>query len=165
MTSTKGFRARPRFRRLAALVLGTAASLALSAVHAPVASAATPPVVLPADESAHPDAGMEWWYFTGHLTGKDVFGKSHSYGFETMVVRNDGLDTAPTGVIYNVNMSVTDLTRGPSSRTGTSTASRTTRPRPAADSASTSVACTWTGRTASTTSGEDSRTSAMCTAG
>ncbi|EFC85297.1 lipocalin family protein [Parafrankia sp. EUN1f] len=112
MTSTKGFRVRPRFRRLASVVLGAAASLALVAVHAPVASAATPPVVLPADESAHPDAGMEWWYFTGHLSGKDVFGKSHSYGFETMVVRNDGLDTAPTGVIYNVNMSVTDLTRG-----------------------------------------------------
>ncbi|WP_307874727.1 lipocalin family protein [Frankia nepalensis] len=103
---------RARWRRLAGLVAGAAASLLLVAVHAPAASAAMPPVVLPADESPHPDAGMEWWYFTGHLTGKDLFGKTHSYGFETMVVRNDGLDTAPNTVIYNVNLGLTDLTRG-----------------------------------------------------
>jgi predicted secreted hydrolase len=101
-----------RLRKTAALVLAAAASLLLIAVQAPAASATTPPVSLPADESPHPSAGMEWWYFTGHLTGKDIFGGSHSYGFETMVTRNDGLNTAPSSVIYNVNMSVTDLTRG-----------------------------------------------------
>jgi predicted secreted hydrolase len=87
--------------------------LLLFTVQAPAASALTlGPVSLPGDESAHVDAGMEWWYFTGHLSGKDVFGKSHSYGFESMVVRNDGLATAPVATIYNINFAITDLTRG-----------------------------------------------------
>ncbi|CAI7976485.1 Carotenoid 1,2-hydratase [Frankia sp. Hr75.2] len=115
MTSSTGSRMRRlRKRRVSGLLLGALSGLLLLfAVQTPAASALTyGPVSLPKDESAHVDAGMEWWYFTGHLTGKDVFGKSHAYGFESMVVRNDGLATAPAAVIYNVNFAISDLTRG-----------------------------------------------------
>jgi predicted secreted hydrolase len=43
-------------------------------------------IALPADESPHPSSWTEWWYFTGHLTGTDIFGDKHSYGFEDVVV-------------------------------------------------------------------------------
>ncbi|ONH24205.1 carotenoid 1,2-hydratase [Pseudofrankia asymbiotica] len=113
--SSLGSRARrARFRKLAAAVLATVAgSLVLFTAGAPPASAITyHPVSLPADESPHVDAGMEWWYVTGHLSGKDLLGKSHSYGFETMINRNNGLSTAPALTIYNANFAIADLTRG-----------------------------------------------------
>ena len=51
--------------------------------------AAAQNVVLPGDESAHRNSQMEWWYFTGHLTGKDIFGRSYQYGFEETIIRMD----------------------------------------------------------------------------
>jgi predicted secreted hydrolase len=44
------------------------------------ADAASPLVRIPQDEAPHHDA-TEWWYFSGHLRGFDIFGKPHSYGY------------------------------------------------------------------------------------
>jgi len=38
-------------------------------------------VRIPQDEAPHHDE-TEWWYFSGHLRGFDIFGKPHSYGYE-----------------------------------------------------------------------------------
>jgi len=109
------FRNRPRRgkRRLAVagLVLAGLVSLMAGTV-APVARAATPAVSLPHDESPHPSAWTEWWYFTGHLTGTDIFGNKHSYGFEDVAVRSDVLDLEPVSALYNGQFAITDLTRG-----------------------------------------------------
>jgi predicted secreted hydrolase len=78
----------------------------------PAARASTPAVSLPQDESPHPSASTEWWYFTGHLTGKDIFGKSHSYGFEVVFVRSNLANVEPVAALYNGQFAVTDLTRG-----------------------------------------------------
>nr|WP_232794404.1 MULTISPECIES: lipocalin family protein [Pseudofrankia] len=75
-------------------------------------SAATPPVSLPADEAAHPDSAMEWWYFTGHLQGTDVFGGHHEYGFEETIIRLDALATAPAASAYDGQLAISDITRG-----------------------------------------------------
>lgn len=80
---------------------------------APGASAVTlGPVSLPADESPHRDASMEWWYFTGHLEGRDVFGRFHEYGFELTMIRMDALATEPLAAIYNGHLAISDITRG-----------------------------------------------------
>ncbi len=48
----------------------------------PTATAtALPPIHLPWDEAPHRDL-TEWWYFTGHFSGKDAAGVTRSYGFE-----------------------------------------------------------------------------------
>ena len=39
------------------------------------------PIALPRDEAPHQDL-TEWWYYTGHLSGKDAQGRAHTYGFE-----------------------------------------------------------------------------------
>jgi predicted secreted hydrolase len=54
----------------------------------------------------------EWWYFTGHLTGTDILGKKHSYGFEDIAVRSNVLNLEPADVLYNGQFAITDLTRG-----------------------------------------------------
>jgi predicted secreted hydrolase len=96
---------------VAAIILAGLASLTLGAL-APVASASSPAVSLPQDESPHPSSSTEWWYFTGHLTGTDIFGKSHSYGFEVVFVRSDLANAEPVAALYNGQFAVTDLTRG-----------------------------------------------------
>lgn len=40
-----------------------------------------PPVTFPQDEASHQSL-TEWWYYTGHLKGTDVQGKTRTYGFE-----------------------------------------------------------------------------------
>jgi len=77
-----------------------------------LARASTTAVNLPADESPHPSAWTEWWYFTGHLTGTDIFGNKHSYGFEDIAVRSDVLNLEPADALYNGQFAITDLTRG-----------------------------------------------------
>lgn len=54
---------------------------------------------------------MEWWYFTGHLQGKDIFGKSHEYGFEMTMIRMDALGTEPVSAIWNGHIAISDITR------------------------------------------------------
>lgn len=52
---------------------------------APTSACGTPPdgvlVDLPADDAAHPDQPVEWWYWTGHLYAGDT----PIYGFEYVV--------------------------------------------------------------------------------
>jgi predicted secreted hydrolase len=53
---------------------------------------------------------MEWWYFTGHLTGTDLLGQKHQYGFELTFIRlNEGIEPL---AVYDGQFAITDLTRG-----------------------------------------------------
>jgi predicted secreted hydrolase len=54
-----------------------AAALAL------LAMPAVAPLEFPRDHGAHPDAAMEWWYYTGHLTDP----KGREYGFQLTFFR------------------------------------------------------------------------------
>lgn len=69
--------------RQAATAVPLAAMLYLAscAAHNPVplrTDYPTEPVSLPRDLAAHPWAPIEWWYYTGHLTGGD----GHPYAYE-----------------------------------------------------------------------------------
>ena len=44
---------------------------------------AVDPLAFPRDHGAHPDAPVEWWYYTGHLSG----GGGRSYGFQLTFFR------------------------------------------------------------------------------
>jgi predicted secreted hydrolase len=102
-----------RRRRLAVAAIALAGLLAvLLTAPASMAKADTPNATLPADESPHPATAIEWWYFTGHLTGTDIFGKKHSYGFEDVAVRSNILNVEPVAAAYNGQFAITDLTRG-----------------------------------------------------
>ncbi|WP_323123348.1 carotenoid 1,2-hydratase [Burkholderia alba] len=68
------------------------------------------PVVIPRDEAPH-DVSLEWWYYTGHLSGTDIFGKTHSYGYQMTFFRS-GLGTFPLASAYVGNLAITDLNRG-----------------------------------------------------
>jgi len=70
------------------------------------------PVVLPDDESPHPDNAIEWWYFTGHLYGHGLFGKSYEYGFEMNIARTDVLGLEPLSCIYMGHLGIADINRG-----------------------------------------------------
>ena len=70
---------------------------------------ALPLVQIPRDEAPHHDS-TEWWYFSGHLRGFDIFGKAHSYGYELVFFQFD-FPNQPQP-IYQGNLAVTDLTRG-----------------------------------------------------
>lgn len=99
-----------RTRRLARAFL---APLAVSVLllNSP-AMAATAAVSLPKDESPHPSAATEWWYFNGHLAGVDPSGKVHQYGFLLSFIRTNQLNTEPAAAFYNGQLAITDLTRG-----------------------------------------------------
>jgi predicted secreted hydrolase len=62
---------------------------------------------LPKDEAPH-SAPVEWWYFSGHLSGKDARGGLHTYGYEDVVFQFVGL--APQPIQFG-DMAITDLTR------------------------------------------------------
>jgi len=64
-------------------------------------------VSLPKDEAPH-SASVEWWYFSGHLSGKDAKGHVHTYGYEYVIFQLLGIGPKP---VYLGNLSVTDLTR------------------------------------------------------
>jgi predicted secreted hydrolase len=65
-------------------------------------------VRIPQDEAPHQDPD-EWWYFSGHLWGRDAAGHLHCYGFEYVTFQYLGIAPAP---VYFGNLSITDLTRG-----------------------------------------------------
>jgi len=46
-------------------------------------SPATAPVSFPRDHGAHPDSALEWWYWTGHLSGAG----GRAYGFQVTFFR------------------------------------------------------------------------------
>ena len=55
-----------------------------------------------------PAAGpVEWWYFSGHLSGKDGKGAVHSNGYGYVIFQILGLGPPPD---YLADLSVTDLT-------------------------------------------------------
>jgi predicted secreted hydrolase len=64
-------------------------------------------VSLPKDEAPH-SAPVEWWYFSGHLSGKDAKGHVHTYGYEYVIFQFLGLAPQP---VYLGDMAITDLTR------------------------------------------------------
>jgi predicted secreted hydrolase len=70
---------------------------------------ALPSVQIPQDEAPHHDE-TEWWYFSGHLSGFDIFGKAHAYGYE-LVFFQFNFPNQPQP-IYQGNLAVTDLTGG-----------------------------------------------------
>jgi predicted secreted hydrolase len=89
----------------------TASACAGSAGAAPAASGTVhgcrTSVSLPKDEAPQ-SAPVEWWYFSGHLSGKDANGHVHTYGYEYVIFQILGFGPKP---VYLGNMSVTDLTR------------------------------------------------------
>jgi predicted secreted hydrolase len=90
----------------AASVTASAASGAASAASDTVHGCKTS-VSLPKDEAPH-SAPVEWWYFSGHLSGKDAKGHVHTYGYEYVIFQLLGFGPKP---VYLGNLSVTDLTR------------------------------------------------------
>lgn len=102
---------RPRKHAVtAAIQLCLITAVASLGLHSRDARAQSAPVQIPRDEAPH-NAGIEWWYYTGHLSGKDVFGVTHNYGFQTTYFRV-GEGTFPVASVYLANMAVTDLNRG-----------------------------------------------------
>jgi predicted secreted hydrolase len=79
---------------------------ATSAASAPVPGCKTS-VSLPKDEAPH-SAPVEWWYFSGHLSGEDATGHPHAYGYEYVIFQLLGLAAKP---VYLADLSITDLTR------------------------------------------------------
>src|SRR5579884_3251520 len=65
-----------------------------------------PPLRLPQDEAPH-NVLNEWWYYTGHLQGKDASGHTHTYGFELTFFQFLRGDLAP---VYVGHYAVSDLT-------------------------------------------------------
>jgi predicted secreted hydrolase len=85
---------------------GTAAPAAnASSTAGSAVSGCAKSVSLPKDEAPHADP-VEWWYFSGHLTGKDAKGVTHTYGYEYVIFQILGLGPAPD---YLADLSVTDL--------------------------------------------------------
>jgi predicted secreted hydrolase len=79
-------------RLLVCLLIIAVSAPAAAALHMqeiPIASDAPVPVAFPRDDGPH-DAGVEWWYFTGHLFTQE----GDRYGFEyvTFRARSDDLE-------------------------------------------------------------------------
>ncbi len=51
------------------------------------------PLAFPRDHGAHPEASIEWWYYTGHLRG----GKESEYGFQLTFFRAGEMSLAHFG--------------------------------------------------------------------
>src|SRR5262249_4270638 len=71
------------------------------------ATKALPPVIFPQDEAPHHDL-TEWWYYTGHLHGKDTIGRLHDYGFELTFFQTLRGQFAP---FYAAHYAISDITR------------------------------------------------------
>ncbi len=67
-----------------------------------------PPVSLPKDEAPHQDL-TEWWYYTGHLQGKDAQGQTHTYGFELVFFQTLRGQLPP---YLAAHFAITDVTAG-----------------------------------------------------
>ncbi|WP_323123347.1 carotenoid 1,2-hydratase [Burkholderia alba] len=74
------------------------------------ASAVTPQIFIPQDQSPHNSSTKEWWYYTGHLSGTDPQGKVHNYGYELTFFKTGALPP-PLANGYVANFAVTDLTK------------------------------------------------------
>jgi predicted secreted hydrolase len=91
----------------AGLLPASAAARPAGAVPAGAVPGCTKSVSLPQDEAPH-SAPVEWWYFSGHLSGKDAQGHLHSYGYEYVIFQLLGMGAKP---LYLGDLSLTDLTR------------------------------------------------------
>src|SRR5574340_689806 len=80
----------------------------------PTAPAATltpappPPVTFPQDEAQHHDL-TEWWYYTGHLSGRDASGRAHTYGFELTFFQTLRSQIPP---YYAAHFAISDISTG-----------------------------------------------------
>lgn len=80
----------------------------------PTVAAATPtlaplvPVAFPQDEAPHHDL-TEWWYYTGHLNGKDAKGRAHTYGFELTFFQTLRGQLPP---YYAAHFAISDISAG-----------------------------------------------------
>ncbi len=90
------------------VLLPASPALARSASAAPAPARVVHAVRFPADTAMHPDAGVEWWYFVGHLADK----AGHQYGFETTFFKFSGLRRyfpgSPADVAYRTDVAITD---------------------------------------------------------
>jgi predicted secreted hydrolase len=84
---------------------GAAPAVAASAAAGAVRGCTTS-VSLPKDEAPH-SASVEWWYFSGHLRGKDAKGRVHAYGY-AYVIFQLGAAAKP---VYLGDLALTDLSR------------------------------------------------------
>lgn len=112
-SSQQRMRSLPRAATLARRSLRQAMGLCLMAglgVSGLSYAQSSPYFSIPADESPH-NATIEWWYYTGHLSGKDIFGVTHNYGFQVTDFRL-GVGTYPLSSGYIGNFAITDLNRG-----------------------------------------------------
>lgn len=85
----------------------TTSSLPKVSATAPT-QAPLPPATLPQDEAPHQDL-TEWWYYTGHLLGKDAQGQAHTYGFELVFFQTLRGQLPP---YYAAHFAVSDITAG-----------------------------------------------------
>jgi predicted secreted hydrolase len=67
-----------------------------------------PPVRFPQDEAPHRDL-TEWWYYTGHLYGKDPSGDLRTYGFELTFFQTLRGQFPP---LYAAHFAVSDIDGG-----------------------------------------------------
>lgn len=78
----------------------------------PAGPAPTPtplaPITFPADEAPHHDL-TEWWYYTGHLAGRDGSGRPHEYGFELTFFQTLRGTFPPYDAAH---YAISDITRG-----------------------------------------------------
>ena len=76
-------------------------TILLAAALALVSARPTPPALaFPRDHGAHPDAAVEWWYYTGHLADE----ARREYGFELTFFR--------VGELYLAHFAWTDTAAG-----------------------------------------------------
>ena len=67
-----------------------------------------PPVAMPQDEAPHQDL-TEWWYYTGHLHGKDAQGQTRTYGFELVFFQTLRGQLPP---YYAAHFAISDISAG-----------------------------------------------------
>ncbi|HLY30225.1 MAG TPA: carotenoid 1,2-hydratase, partial [Ktedonobacterales bacterium] len=67
-----------------------------------------PSVRFPQDEAPHHNL-TEWWYYTGHLSGVDARGETHTYGFELTFFQTLRGALSP---YYAAHFAVSDITAG-----------------------------------------------------
>ncbi|HEU5438763.1 MAG TPA: carotenoid 1,2-hydratase [Ktedonobacterales bacterium] len=67
-----------------------------------------PPIQFPQDEAQHHNL-TEWWYYTGHLRGRDASGREHVYGFELTFFQTL---RGPFSPFYAAHFAISDITAG-----------------------------------------------------
>lgn len=101
-----------KFRRSWSATATLALSVLFGMTALLTAHAATPAISIPADESPH-NASLEWWYFTGQVSGTDASGAVHQYGYELTFFKPEPTPLSyPFLETYDAHLAITDLNRG-----------------------------------------------------